>query len=490
MIVTLFNRYSRGIHKSACQNSHENEDKRIKDRIPRQRVFKQNPTAIDNALKGLLSTIQAGNIDNAIKIFEKLHQENDFRGSDVAYLTLIDCLVKTNRVDDAKSIISKFGNNEIKFQSTKDADILLCSIFDSPMNSTDDYKWFVNNLVLKRKYVNRKVLQIIMKNVLVKHDNLNLALEFFDQFARQFRTTPLLGTLTCNLINSNDADSLEQILTISSKVHGQVNSFYDMALAFTKCGRIDQAKKIFRSLEASNSVEKLEGFIENAKLRRQIKDLQNLIAATENYAPKECRERAFTALLELYAYENDSNEAITDVISTMDKENIVPNGDCINKITALLKRYAKNIEIPNSWLQRSNEHDSEALIQSYLKENNIEEANRVWYDCLRAEKSLPRNVIRFCLSKNAENGNFNIFKDLTSKIDEHTKTQLNFHEFECKAYTVTGKSNEYLDMIRDDITKNSDNPKQLQVRFPPAIIDMIAMSPDIYEDCKDLNIFR
>lgn len=487
MIVKLFDRYSRAIHKNAMQNSQENEDQKSKDPIPRNKVFKQKSTGIDDALKGLMSTIQAGNIDNAIKMFEKLHRENGPHGTDVAYLMLIQCLLKTNRIDDAKTIISDHGENEIKCQSTRDTDTLLCSIFDSPIINTNDYIWFVNNLVLKRKYVNRKVLQVIMKNTLGKFNDLNLALEFFHQFASQFKSTPLLGSVTCKLINSNDVDSLEQILAISSKVHGQVNTFWDMALAFTKCGRIDQAKKIFSSLEASKGIGKLEGFIENAKVRRKTKDLQNLLAATENYAPKECRERGFTALLELYAYENDSNEAIVDVISTMDKENIVPNEDCINRITALLKRYAKDVEIPKSWSreQSSNEHNSEALLQSYLTENKIEEANRVWYDCLQTEKALPRNVIRFCLSKNAEKGNVSIFGDLTSKFDENTKLQLNFHEYECRAYTVADKSNEYFHIIREEIAKNNDNLKQLQVRFPPAIIDMIAKSPDIYENCKE-----
>lgn len=128
------------------------------------------------------------------------------------------------------------------------------------------------------------------------------------------------------------------------------------------------------------------------------------------------------------------------------------------------------------------------MLLSHLEENNIEEANKVLYDCLRTESSLPKSVIRYCLLKNAESGNISFFEDLTSKFDAHTKMQLDFYKSECKAYAAAGRSQEYLRLIRDAITKNSDNLERLAGSFSPVIIDMIAKTPDIYDNCKEIAL--
>lgn len=143
--------------------------------------------------------------------------------------------------------------------------------------------------------------------------------------------------------------------------------------------------------------------------------------------------------------------------------------------------------MPISCLQRQspNDYTLEALLLLHLQEKNIDEANKILYDCLRTESSLPKSVVRYCLLKNAENGNVNIFKDLTAKFNAQTKLKLHFYKSECKAYAAAGRSQEYLQIVRDAITKNSDNQIQpLAASFSPVVIDMIATTPDIYDDCK------
>lgn len=46
------------------------------------------------------------------------------------------------------------------------------------------------------------------------------------------------------LIEKEDAVRLQRIMDLSTEVHGEINSLYDLVFAFLDCGRSRQAKKI------------------------------------------------------------------------------------------------------------------------------------------------------------------------------------------------------------------------------------------------------
>jgi leucine-rich PPR motif-containing protein len=46
------------------------------------------------------------------------------------------------------------------------------------------------------------------------------------------------------MIQAEDAVSLQKLTDLSTQVHGEVNSLYDLVFAFVECGRIRQARKI------------------------------------------------------------------------------------------------------------------------------------------------------------------------------------------------------------------------------------------------------
>lgn len=75
-------------------------------------------------------------------------------------------------------------------------------------------------------------------------DDMNGALDEFENCCRQHRATPWKNELTCKLIQAEDANSLQRLTDLSTEVHGEVNSLYDLVLAFVECGRIRQARKI------------------------------------------------------------------------------------------------------------------------------------------------------------------------------------------------------------------------------------------------------
>lgn len=75
-------------------------------------------------------------------------------------------------------------------------------------------------------------------------EDLESALKEFDRCSRELRATPLNTELAARLIEKDDTGRLERLMRMNSKVHGEMNSLYDLSLAFLRCDRVSQAKKV------------------------------------------------------------------------------------------------------------------------------------------------------------------------------------------------------------------------------------------------------
>lgn len=87
------------------------------------------------------------------------------------------------------------------------------------------------------------VIELYFCSVLYRND-IKSALEMFEECCTLYRATPWKNELACKLIQSEDAASLQKLTDLSSQVHGEVNSLYDLVLSFIECGRMRQARKI------------------------------------------------------------------------------------------------------------------------------------------------------------------------------------------------------------------------------------------------------
>lgn len=85
---------------------------------------------------------------------------------------------------------------------------------------------------------------VLMGVVCCFRNDLQGALAQFEECCQQYRMTPWKNELTCRLIQAEDADALQHLTDLSTQVHGEINSLYDLVFAFVECGRIRQARKI------------------------------------------------------------------------------------------------------------------------------------------------------------------------------------------------------------------------------------------------------
>lgn len=449
-----------------------------------------NDRKSDGIPKLLVQLGQQGRIDDAIAMYEKLGQAQ--RQDDCVKLTMINILVQADRLSAAKQLIinEKIANEPATTTTpaSLQANTILCSLFNRLVRQLDfdDLNIFIENLIFSRKYVSRTVLEIILNDLLTKNADFDQVLSIFERMAKRFRETPLFQSIACALINRGDTERLEQILAISTKVHGRINSLYSMAFALNACNRTDQAEKIFSSLGIERESERLEQCIDHLRMRRQSTLLENLLVSTKQCVPLQYREQMCVALLELYAYQGASDD-ITRTCSTMNAEQIMPTGQTLERLVQIFRR--NNISVPNSWQSigdagASGDDLSETQLKSLLDANSIDAANDMILKLLEAEKSLSRTLIKYCLLKNAEHANTKMFQHLTAKLDSNTKIHLNFPHHECSAYLNAKKCQEYLQMVHDAAKQNQNDLRTVAAQLPDNIIQLIDTSTDIYDQCK------
>jgi leucine-rich PPR motif-containing protein len=78
----------------------------------------------------------------------------------------------------------------------------------------------------------------------------------FEEAAEKYHCTPWKTELTVRLINDEDADRLQKVVDLSTKIHGEVNSLYDLVFCFLETGRTRQARRILEVSECSISLPK------------------------------------------------------------------------------------------------------------------------------------------------------------------------------------------------------------------------------------------
>lgn len=66
----------------------------------------------------------------------------------------------------------------------------------------------------------------------------------FEFCCKTYRCTPWKNELALKFIESEDASSLQVLTDLSTTIHGEVNSLYDLMFSFIDSGRIKQARKI------------------------------------------------------------------------------------------------------------------------------------------------------------------------------------------------------------------------------------------------------
>lgn len=423
-------------------------------------------------MKTIKQHIANNDFGKAFDLYDTCQQQNvEVALDDITALTLIWNLLESNRIADARQIVSDLSQS-IRSTSPKDATPILYDIFQTLGTQVDseEFNWFTNRLIFTQTTVDEKLLGNLMDIVLNVRCDVKLGIQIFTKIAKEWKKVPWLEPLLMKCINSSDSDDLKKVVQVASSVIGTKNIRHNLAFAYVEVGHITEANKLYASMQMNDrDMARIEEHTAFRRKRRDKAYLDNLLAATKDSISKKCRVRIFEALLILHEKDVDQ---IQELCQLMEAENIRPKTD----MEAILSSFYKhNIRIPKQWQQ--------SLISEESDDSSLDAANTFLIDSFKSHKRIAISTIMNVIRRNAAAGNVLGMDLLRVAIPEKIKSRADFYSNECRAYMSSNRHMEYVEIIQWEIG-NRQTPN-----LPAIIIDLIMDCPPVYDRCRSTLIF-
>lgn len=473
------------------------------------------------------------NLEKATDCYKKLLELDPTSSiDDLKLIKLANLMIKNDKFDEAIKLLEEKPHRKVERSYNFTA--LIWRVLNSLAEKGEAEK--LNKLfetLQKHDFieVNNVLLGPLVKVHLVNED-LNKAMEKFEWCVNQFKSTPWKNELACKMIQNEDAENLQKLTDLSTVIHGEVNSLYDLVFAFVDCGRIRQARKILetpglqsRPQRVNTACERYrkEGLLENLEgVREATKDLSYInrndiyYQLLLTYISKEDCEKALGLwtemqdedlqpsdqfLLKLNSFLKDNNREVPFVVPQIEIEEkkvtkqtpVKVSESNIPQNTASVFRHAlKNNEIDQalqlkgSVVNQLNLNDYSLLLESLVKLDRQNEANKLVFEMLKKNiQPLPR-VFRFFLNKVANIGDVETIEYIGNKLSSDMKKLVSFDNRLCHANIVAGKAEQYLETL----VKEIDNAKNEHVsilaeKFPRGgAVGILEKCPELSEKCK------
>lgn len=337
----------------------------------------------NNIKRQLISAcFRAQNLEKTLEVIERLEQEK-FQIPIGVHAQLVDLYTQLKRSSDALAQYTKLrtadGNFKLdNFKAVRLADLLLQeerdaealqllkdngkeALFNEAEGSFNyaNTVWRVLNSIaesgnaerLKRvfdtliegNYIlpTNVLLGPLIKVHLIKDDIPN-AIKAFEQICEQHKSTPWKNEIACRLIQKEDAANLQRLTDLSTSVHGEVNSLYDLVFSFVECGRIRQARKILETPGLRTRPQRISTACDRYKNEGMLQPLEGLIEATKDLGHID-RNKIYYTLLLSYDKANEAEKAL-GLWTKMQEEAVTPTDAFLLRLNEMLKR--NNIDVP------------------------------------------------------------------------------------------------------------------------------------------------
>lgn len=287
-------------------------------------------------------------VDQAIAILNEITtKEPDFVLDDMKAIKLATLLISEDKIDEALKILESHKKEEKKteemtFNYKAGCWRLLNSLAEAGKLSHLEK---VFDSLVKNNYIeiNNVMLGPLVKVHLVNND-LPKAVETFEKICNTHRSTPWKNELACRLIQAEDATNLQKLTDLSTNIHGEVNSLYDLVFSFVECGRIRQARKILETPGLRNRPQRINMACERYHQDgiKGISPLEGLMEATKDLNHINRGEIYYNLLLS-YCKENEPDKAL-GLWTKMQEENIAPSDVFLLKLAEFLR--SNDLEVP------------------------------------------------------------------------------------------------------------------------------------------------
>lgn len=368
--------------------------------------------------------------------------------------------------------------------------------------------------------INNVLLGPLVKVHLI-NDNIPKAVAAFEAISTKYNCTPWKNELACKLIQLEDATNLQLLTDLSTNVHGEVNSLYDLVFSFVECGRIRQARKILETPGLRSRPQRINVACERYRREGKSASLEGLVQATRDLNHID-RNEIFYNLLLTYCKEDSPEKALGLWTKIQEEEDVAPTDKFLMTLAKFLEE--KGVEIPfivpatvvsqvsnatTNKVKKSlrsgnlddaikaademkpntklNVTDQSKMLELMVQETRFDDATKHVITMLEGNTYPSPRVFRFYLNKIAETGDYQQLEQLSQLITPNVKKMISYDNRLSHAYLVAGKSEEYIDQIiknfNDAATK--EELDELEQKFPKGTMNaMLEQSPQLTQKCK------
>lgn len=257
-----------------------------------------------------------------------------------------DLLTTRQTSDEFQEVENLFSDSRVpsRGRSANDRDALIGRMLNQIADETKDpvlVEKAFNLCKLPGQAVTSRSGTALVKVHLLNNDH-TTALDKMFTLAKEYRITPCKKDLIIHCLEKKDTDNLQNIMDISTEIHGESNALFDLAICCLEIGKLKQAQKIFVSpgfrvnpLRIYQAARLLAG-------QSKINVLENLVHLARDVYDVDT-EYLYQTLINVYD-QNSNGKKVLDLWNRMQEEEFQPSKKSLVMIANVLEK--NRIEVP------------------------------------------------------------------------------------------------------------------------------------------------
>ena len=284
-------------------------------------------------------------LDEAVLTYKKiLEKEPEFILDDTKTIKLAQLYANAERFDDAVKFLESNKKDTVPdergFNYNTTCWRLLNSVAEK--GKTKEVQMLFDALLVHNYIIPNNILLGPLIKVHIVNDEIKAAVDKFEEICQKYKSTPWKNEIACRLIQTEDAPNLQRITDLSTEIHGEVNSLYDLVFSFVECGRVRQARKILETPGLRTRPQRISSACERYLQEGMIQPLEGLMEATKDLSHID-RAEIYSTLLKTYIKEVSPEKAL-GLWTKMQEEDITPSDVFLANLSQFLK--SQKLDVP------------------------------------------------------------------------------------------------------------------------------------------------
>ncbi|XP_058819809.1 leucine-rich PPR motif-containing protein, mitochondrial [Topomyia yanbarensis] len=484
--------------------------------------------------------------EEAFALLDKVKANSpDFELDKTKIIKLAQSILNQNRFEDMLKFLAENkptvgrDENEIDFSYNSAVWRMLNSLAEK--GSVSEVNTLFTNLLENGFITPQNVFLGSLIKVHVVRDDLPTAINVFEEICQKYRATPWKNELTCRLIQAEDATNLQRLTDLSTEVHGEVNSLYDLVFAFVDCGRIRQARKILETPGLRTRYQRIQNACERYHSEGKTQSLEGLMEATKDLSHID-RTEIYHKLLKSYISEKEPEKAL-GLWTKMQEEDDTPSDAFLTELSSFLK--ASGYEVPFvistdsppaapktakkenkseksvkpkrltsttlkdfkaaiksgnpdriletsdilSTTDKINLTEKSMVIEALVNRDRLNEASKLVLKMLDENLHPIPRIFKYFLNKLAATGDLETFEQINTRLPDNVKRLVSFDNRFCHANVASGNAEKYLQQLEAaiDSATSKEDAENAAKHFPiGGAAGILSQHPELHDRYQQL----